>query len=333
MNDFLHGLYHGFVGSMLNRMRWNFMPLNNYWNTYPYQSGLSMFNSYFQQNNLPVTTFTSLAQTQINSSPRSVWDYAITNFPTPNFGGLPNYNQNFAQGFMQNYIPSFTPGFTPGFTPDFTTGAFLNYAGGQDLFNSGLKTSKKTSQGASTSRYSDSDTSNFSYDADTLKQKWSKKKSGLSQGFYNKVVQVAKRIKCSPDDLMALMNSESNLNPASQNPSSNATGLIQFMPSTAKGLGTSVENLKTMSAEQQLVYVEKYLLGVKKSAGYNDTDTIGAGTLYALTFLPKFAKQDILVTKNNDPNGYYRNNAGLDFDKDGKITKADLAKQLDKKRA
>ena len=325
MNDFLHGLYHGFVSSMLNCMRWNFMPLNNYWNTYPYQSGLSMFNSYFQQNNLPATTFTSLAQTQMNSSPMSVWDYAITNFPTPNFGGLPNYNQNFAQEVMQNYIPSFTPGFT--------TRAFLNYAGGQEMFNSRLKTSKKTSQGASTSRYSDSDTSNFSYDADTLKQKWSKKKSGLSQGFYNKVVQVAKRIKCSPDDLMALMNSESNLNPASQNPSSNATGLIQFMPSTAKGLGTSVENLKTMSAEQQLVYVEKYLLEVKKSAGYNDTDTISAGTLYALTFLPKFAKQDILVTKNNDPNGYYRNNAGLDFDKDGKITKADLAKQLDKKRA
>ncbi|MDO5307421.1 MAG: transglycosylase SLT domain-containing protein [bacterium] len=324
MNDFLHGLYHGFVGSMLNRMRWNFMPLN-YWNSYPYQGGLSMFNSYSQQNNLPMATFTSLAQTQMNSSPMSVWDYAITNFPTPNFGGLPNYNQYFAQEVMQNYIPSFTPGFTPG--------AFLNYAGGQEMFNSGLKTSKKTSQGASTSRYSDSDTSNFSYDADTLKQKWSKKKSGLSQGFYNKVVQVAKRIKCSPDDLMALMNSESNLNPASQNPSSNATGLIQFMPSTAMGLGTSVENLKTMSAEQQLVYVEKYFLGVKKSAGYKDTDTIGAGTLYALTFLPKFAKQDILVTKNNDPNGYYRNNAGLDFDKDGKITKADLAKQLDKKRA
>lgn len=321
MNDFLHGLYHGFVGSMLNRMRWNFMPLNNYLNTYPYQGGLSMFNSYFQQNNLPVTTFTSLAQTQMNSSPMSVWDYTITNFPTPNPSGLLNYNQYFTQWV------------TPNFTPNFTSGAFLNYAGGQDLFNSGLKTGKKTSQGVSTSRYSDIDTSNFSYDADTLKQKWSKKKSGLSQGFYNKVVQVAKRIKCNPDDLMALMNSESNLNPASQNPSSNATGLIQFMPTTAKGLGTSVEKLKTMSAEQQLVYVEKYLLEVKKSAGYNDTDTIDAGTLYALTFLPKFAKQEILVAQDNDPRGYYKNNAGLDFNKDGKITKADLAKQLDKKRA
>ena len=62
MNDFLHGLYHGFVSSMLNRMRWNFMPLNNYWNTYPYQSGLSMFNSYFQNKVCGNTDFLSLVK-------------------------------------------------------------------------------------------------------------------------------------------------------------------------------------------------------------------------------------------------------------------------------
>jgi hypothetical protein len=38
---------------------------------------------------------------------------------------------------------------------------------------------------------------------------------------------------------------------------SGAVGLIQFMPSTAKGLGTSTEALKKMSAVQQLDFVKK----------------------------------------------------------------------------
>jgi hypothetical protein len=39
---------------------------------------------------------------------------------------------------------------------------------------------------------------------------------------------------------------------------SRATGLIQFMPFTAKSLGTSVDSLKNMSAIQQLKYVEQF---------------------------------------------------------------------------
>jgi hypothetical protein len=44
-----------------------------------------------------------------------------------------------------------------------------------------------------------------------------------------------------------------------------ATGLIQFMPKTAKGLGTTVEKLLTMGPKEQLTYVEKYFSNLKGS--------------------------------------------------------------------
>lgn len=168
-------------------------------------------------------------------------------------------------------------------------------------------------------------TTEISYDAKELKQKWSSKKSGLSDAFYNKVVDVAKKVKCSPDDLMGVMYSECRLDTKAQNKKSNATGLIQFMPKTAEGLGTSVEALKKMSAEEQMKYVEKFLIANKKAAGYSSSDNIDAGTLYALVFLPAKAKNDVLSTKNDK---YYAANKGLDANKDGKITKNELANRV-----
>ena len=38
-----------------------------------------------------------------------------------------------------------------------------------------------------------------------------------------------------------------------------ATGLIQFMPATAVGLGTTCEKLRQMSNVEQLDYVKKHL--------------------------------------------------------------------------
>lgn len=172
--------------------------------------------------------------------------------------------------------------------------------------------------------YSDSDTSNFSYDAEALKNKWQKKNSHLTQAFFNKVVQVAKRVNCDPNDLMCLMNSESGLKTTAVNKGSGATGLIQFMPSTAKSLGTSCSALKSMSPEEQMVYVEKCIMNSKKAAKLGN-QKIGPGTLYALIFLPARAGRDILTSTGEK---YYSSNKGLDVDKDGKISKADLAKRI-----
>jgi len=58
-----------------------------------------------------------------------------------------------------------------------------------------------------------------------------------------------------------------------------ATGLIQFIPSTAKSLGTTTEALAKMTPKEQMVYVEKYLLPYSGKMN-NPTD------LYMAVFFP-----------------------------------------------
>lgn len=58
------------------------------------------------------------------------------------------------------------------------------------------------------------------------------------EAFLQKVRLICAKLGIEPDWLMFVMNSESGLNPAAYNPNGGASGLIQFMPDTAKGLGT-----------------------------------------------------------------------------------------------
>lgn len=79
------------------------------------------------------------------------------------------------------------------------------------------------------------------------------------QEFVTKVVKICDELRISPDWLMFVMWFESRLNPQAVNPISGATGLIQFMPSTARSLGTNTAVLKRMNNVQQLDYVLAYL--------------------------------------------------------------------------
>ena len=176
--------------------------------------------------------------------------------------------------------------------------------------------------------YSDSDTSApFTGNAQDLKNIWHKSHPHLTDRFYNKVIAVSDRLGCDPNALMAIMNSESGIKANAQNPTSSATGLIQFMPKTAQALGTSTTALRQMSAEQQLVYVEKCFMMSKKIAGFKPGEKISQGQLYALVFLPAYAKRDVLTVSGHK---YYIANKGLDMDKDGKITIQDLNARVEK---
>lgn len=181
-----------------------------------------------------------------------------------------------------------------------------------------------------TDDYSDEDTANFNYDAKALKSKWNKKAPWLSDAFYSKTTAISQRLGCDPNDLMAVMYSESGLKSTAGNKNGGATGLIQFLPSTAKSLGTTTSALRNMSAEQQLSYVEKCIAGTKKMAGFKSGDKLDTGTLYSLVFLPAFAKREVLTSKGSK---YYAANAGLDTNHDGQITKSDLRKRLQKFKA
>ena len=73
------------------------------------------------------------------------------------------------------------------------------------------------------------------------------------------IVDVSRRLGLPDPAMLAnVINFESGFSPAARNPASGATGLIQFMPSTAARLGTSTDALARMSASQQMAYVYAY---------------------------------------------------------------------------
>lgn len=147
----------------------------------------------------------------------------------------------------------------------------------------------------------------------------------LDKAFLDKTKDISQRIGCDYKDLLAVMNSESGLKSTARNPKGGATGLIQFMPATAKMLGTTTDELRRMSPTQQLDYVEKYFNMVKKNAGLQGKQLSGAD-LYALVFMPGRAKRDILTSASDGKT--YSYNKGLDKDGDGHISKADLQRRV-----
>ena len=142
-----------------------------------------------------------------------------------------------------------------------------------------------------------------------------------SGDFMTEVGKVASNLGVDTSNLIAIMKSESSLNPQAVNPVTGASGLIQFMPNTAKSLGTTVEEIRKMTAVQQLPYVEKYFKSVRVQPGSS------AGRLYAYVFLPGRANREVLTQAGEN---YYESNKGLDIDRDGKITIADLDARLAK---
>ena len=84
------------------------------------------------------------------------------------------------------------------------------------------------------------------------------------EAFCQKVIEISAFLVCNPNHLMFLMWFETGhtLNHRIQN-SIGATGLIQFMPKTALGLGTTTEKMRLMSNVDQLEYVKKHLAPYK----------------------------------------------------------------------
>lgn len=139
--------------------------------------------------------------------------------------------------------------------------------------------------------------------------------------FNRKLEKIANKLGVKATDLLAVMKIESSVNPKATN-SSGATGLIQFMPSTAKSLGTTTSELYKMSAVEQLDYVYLYY----KNIGLKPGST--AGDIYIATFYPKATgKPDDYVISSRGQN-IYNQNAVLDKNKDNIITVGDVKKSV-----
>ena len=126
---------------------------------------------------------------------------------------------------------------------------------------------------------------------------------------------------------MVVMQRESELKPTARNSQSGATGLIQFMPQTALGLGTSVDLLRRMSATQQLVWVEKYWRVTAERVGRKPQNVYD---LYLLTLHPASVGKATTATVFAAGTAAYRQNSGLDKAGKGYVTVADVRAFVDR---
>lgn len=178
--------------------------------------------------------------------------------------------------------------------------------------------------------------------------------------FLKKLTEISADLQVQPDWIMAVMNSETGgtFNPQIVNKQNSgtpgydgdgkpvksagvpdstndferskyrATGLIQFMPKTAKYLGTSTQELFKMNNVQQLDYVRKYFLPAKgKIKSFED--------VYQYTFYPlSVGKPDDYIIGSERGLDYAKKLVAqnpLDFNHDGHITVAEFRQFIYKK--
>lgn len=151
----------------------------------------------------------------------------------------------------------------------------------------------------------------------------------VSPDFRAAVIDTSAVLGCDPSHLMAAMAFETGerFSPSIQNPRSHATGLIQFMPSTAVSLGTTTDALAKMTAVEQLDFVLLYL-----SPFTNRLKSVS--DMYAAIIAPSAVGKPDATVLYFSPQQAYVQNAGLDVNRDGQITKGEAASkvqaQLDK---
>lgn len=139
--------------------------------------------------------------------------------------------------------------------------------------------------------------------------------------FIQRVSEICSDLEIDPNWLMLTMWFETagTLNHRIVNKISGATGLIQFMPSTAKQLGITTEQLRNMTNVEQLDYVHKYLKPYKgKMKNWLD--------VYCAVFWPAaIGKSDDYVITSDI---VAKQNPVFDLNKDLNISKQEIRKAL-----
>jgi len=185
-------------------------------------------------------------------------------------------------------------------------------------------------------------------------------KANLGPNFYPKLIQISQELGMKPEDLLAVMTSESGLNPSAYEEKYKGSGLIGFMPDTLKGLGYkgTWQDFTKLSGEEQLDWVKKFIQG--KNGLMNGRKFTSAGLYYTGNLWPialklpgvikgdpstrilesnpetdasgKYSKKyfDLGYKISKDFEGKaYKANPLFDHDKKGYITYGDMIKQTE----
>lgn len=170
----------------------------------------------------------------------------------------------------------------------------------------------------------------------------------MDPSFYKKLLQVSNEVQMKPEDLLNVMAVESGIDPTAHNKNGDASGLIQFMPSTLKSMGFkgSHVDFRNLSSVEQLDWVKKY---ITNNMALNGGPFTSAAQYYVANFLPVALKlpgikrgdpNTVIVAKNPEhahlpgistklETIYYDANTALDANKDGAITFGDIQAVLD----
>jgi hypothetical protein len=154
--------------------------------------------------------------------------------------------------------------------------------------------------------------------------------------FERKLRSICDLLRINPNWLMMLMFLESGLNAQAVNKqdgdssdpytraAKRATGLSQFMPDTARSMGTTTQQLYKMSAIEQLDYVYRYFKGYTgRIKSYYD--------LYLINFFPiAIGKPDnwVFQTTGSSASIIAKQNPGMDINKDGKVTVGEAKQRM-----
>ena len=164
--------------------------------------------------------------------------------------------------------------------------------------------------------------------------------------FMSGIADLSEKYNIPQNDILAMMDFETGgtFDPAQKNlgpdgtpeTGSGATGLIQFTPKTAEGLGTSTDDLSKMSRSEQLEYVDKHFeTNLKGRLGDEGGDI---SDLYMSVLFPVAVGKpdDFVLFGKGAMEGYtgtaYEQNIGLDANKDGSLTKVEAAAKVIKLR-
>lgn len=161
----------------------------------------------------------------------------------------------------------------------------------------------------------------------------------VSEEFINQILETAEKVKCSPEDLTALLYRESQFQPHVKNGNFGGIGQMNrtslkasinhaMKDETAKdGINAHliIEKFLALPREKQMPYVRNYILAMKSTYMRSTEKTLSGGELYGLFYTPgRINKNYLTSAKDSITRDMYLSNRHLDFDRDSTITTNDL---------
>lgn len=153
----------------------------------------------------------------------------------------------------------------------------------------------------------------------------------LRDSYFSKLVGIARGVEARPLALAGVIYHESGHHGSAWNRSSDASGLMQWMPQFAPH-GIAPAALRATDEERQLDWVRDWFSDWHRKIGNKPFDPDG------LVYMTVFAPGRLSPSADDSTVAFvkgsreYAANVGLDFDKDGKITAGDLTHLLEQER-